>query len=75
MAKRKPSNGNGQTLPPKFTLTEAERLSLENVQLKQQLAQQQMATWGAQVQAAHGYDLTRYTIDVTTGQCVLKPSA
>jgi hypothetical protein len=61
--------------PRKFALTEAQRLELENIQLKQQLAQQQMQTWGVKVQAHHGLELTDYSIDVATGQCTLKPSA
>lgn len=65
-------------MPKQFDLSKMERLQLENIQLRGQLLQQQQkdlgieqGAWGQDVAAAHGVDMSKYNINLSTGQCTL----
>lgn len=79
MAKRKvkpaKTNGSNGKPPAEFQLTEVERMELENIQLKKQLAEQQMQVWAQKVQANHGFVMDNYTVNPVSGVCVRNAGA
>ena len=62
----------------RFELTKVEHVTLENIQLRRELLQQQLRAlgdqqnaWGQMVGEAHGVDIRQYNINLGTGFCDL----